>query len=148
MMLFSCALKDNKAFNRAFRSGRFCAAPFLTAYYLPNELGENRVGISISKKIGNAVCRNRAKRIIRAAYRLRETEFPVGFDIIFAVRPGIVGIKSQEIEDFFSGRLVKDMNRSFDENGQFIGRNRKKNKAAGTDTESGGDGNGLDKKDG
>ena len=151
MMLFSCALKDNKAFNRAFRSGRFCAAPFLTAYYLPNELGENRVGISVSKKIGNAVRRNRAKRVIRAAYRLRETAFPVGFDIVFAVRPAITDIKTQDIEAFFEGRLVKDMNASFDENGQFIGKKRKKYKTAGTEKTSGGndnDDNSLDKKDG
>ncbi len=140
-MLFSCALKDNKAFNRAFRSGRFCVSPFLTAYYLPNELGQNRVGISVSKKIGNAVCRNRAKRIIRAAYRLSEVGFPVGFDIIFAVRPAIVGLRSQDIEAFFSGRLIRHMNAAFDENGEFIGRN--KNKAG-----NGGQENGSDKKSG
>ena len=147
-MLFSCALKDNKAFNRAFRSGRFCVSPFLTAYYLPNELGQNRVGISISKKIGNAVCRNRAKRIIRAAYRLSEMSFPVGFDIIFAVRPGINGLKTQDIEGFIGGRLVRDMNGSFDENGNFLGRKKKKNRTEEAEKCSGGDEDGLDKKSG
>ena len=147
-MLFSCALKDNKAFNRAFRSGRFSVSPFLTAYYLPNELGQNRVGISISKKIGNAVCRNRAKRIIRAAYRLNEMSFPVGFDIVFAVRPAINGLKTQDIEGFLSGRLVRDMNGSFDENGEFIGRKKKRNRTKEADKGFGGDENGLDKKDG
>ena len=125
-MLFSFALKDNKVFNRCFRSGGFCAAPFLTAYYLPNDLGQNRVGISVSKKIGNAVCRNRAKRIIRAAYQLNEDKFPIGFDLVFAVRPAINGLKTQDIEGFFTGRLLKHINGSFDENGVFVGRNRKR----------------------
>lgn len=124
-MLFSVALKDNKAFNRAFRTGRFCACAFLTAYYLPNGLDRNRVGISVSKKVGNAVCRNRAKRIIRAAYRLNEDMFRCGLDIVFAVRPAIDGLKTQDIEGFFRGRLMKDMASAFDENGEFIRKPRK-----------------------
>lgn len=125
-MLFSVALKDNKAFNRAFRTGRFCACAFLTAYYLPNGQDHNRVGISVSKKVGNAVCRNRAKRIIRAAYRLNEENFRRGLDIVFAVRPAIDGLKTQDIEGFFCGRLMNDMASAFDENGEFI-RKPKKN---------------------
>ena len=119
-MLFSYAMKDNKLFNRCFRNGRFCACKMVTAYYLPNDLPFNRVGISVSKQIGGAVERNRAKRIIRAAYRLRETEFPAGMDIVFAVRPGIDGKKTQDIEGFFTGRLIIDMNSAFDENGSFV----------------------------
>lgn len=121
-MLYSEVMKDNKAFNRAFRKGRFCACAFLTAYYLPNGLEINRVGISVSKKVGNAVRRNRAKRIIRAAYRLNETGFPKGFDIVFAVRPAIEGLKTQDIKGFFVKRLFKDMARAFDENGEFVRR--------------------------
>jgi ribonuclease P protein component len=146
-MLFSFALKDNKVFNRCFRSGGFCAAPFLTAYYLPNDLGQNRVGISVSKKIGNAVCRNRAKRIIRAAYRLNEDKFPIGFDLVFAVRPGINGLKTQEIEEFFTHRLLRHISGSFDENGVFVGRNRKR-RSPETKRENAEDNNVSDKKDG
>ncbi len=132
-MLYSEALKDNKAFNRAFRKGRFCACAFVTAYYLPNELDVNRVGISVSKKTGNAVCRNRAKRIIRAAYRLNEQSFPKGLDIVFAVRPAINGLKTQDIEHFLTGRLHKDMQSAFDEKGVFLGRKHKPVKSGDTD---------------
>ncbi len=111
-MLFSEVLKDNKAFKKCFRSGRYCSCGFLTAYYLPNNEAFNRVGISVSKKIGNAVCRNRAKKIIRAAYRLRETQFPIGYDIVFAARGAIEEKKTQDIEGFFTERLIDDMNRT------------------------------------
>lgn len=125
-MLFSYPMKDNKLFNRAFRNGRYCACHMVTAYYIPNDLAENRVGISVSKKIGGAVERNRAKRIIRAAYRLHETEFPTGMDIVFAARPGIDGKKTQDIEAFFADRLLADMDSAFDENGGFVKKPKKK----------------------
>ena len=125
-MLFSAVMKDNKAFNRCFRKGRFCSCGFVTAYYLPNGTACNCVGISVSKKIGNAVERNRAKRIIRAAYRLHEQDMPIGFDIVFAARPAIKGLKTQDIEGFLTGRLVKDMAVSLDENGELIKKPRKK----------------------
>lgn len=92
----------------------------VTVYYLTNELPYNRVGISISKKIGSAVERNRAKRIIRAAYRLNESDFPVGLDIVFAVRSGIADKTSDDIEGFITSRLLKDMSKAFDENGELI----------------------------
>ena len=130
-MLYSAALKDNKAFNRAFRKGRFCSCAFVTAYYIPNGTELNRVGISVSKKVGNAVCRNRAKRIIRAAYRLNEAGFPKGLDIVFAVRPAINGLKTQDIEHFLTGRLHRDMLSAFDEKGVFLGRQQKSRKGMG-----------------
>lgn len=111
-MLFSAALKDKKGFQRCFRSGRYCSCSFVTAYYFQNGGAGNRVGISVSKKIGNAVKRNRAKRIIRAAYRLNEDKFPIGCDIVFAARPDINGRKMQDISHFIESRLIKDMNKN------------------------------------
>ncbi len=125
-MLFSEVMKDNKKFSACFRKGRFCACSFVTAYYLPNGTGENSVGISLSKKIGGAVERNRAKRIIRAAYRLSEQGFPIGYDIVFAARPAIDGLKTQDIEGFIAKRLLPDMAASVGEDGEFIRRPRKK----------------------
>lgn len=120
LMLYSYTIKDNKLFNRCFRKGRYCACKMLTAYYIPNDLPSNRIGISISKKVGNAVQRNRAKRIIRAAYRLRESDFPVGLDIVFAVRPGIDGCREQDVGRYFEKRLLPDMISAFDKNGEFV----------------------------
>ena len=119
-MLFSQVMKDNKQFVACFRRGRFCSCSAVTAYYLPNGSAGNTVGISVSKKIGGAVERNRAKRIIRAAYRLNEGSMPIGYDIVFAARPGINGLKTQDIEGFLTGRLIGDMHSSVGENGEFL----------------------------
>ncbi len=54
--------------------------------FCPNELGINRIGISIHRKLRGAVKRNRIKRIIRESFRLDRTEYPVCADIVFAVR--------------------------------------------------------------
>lgn len=113
-MLFTSVIKDNKLFTRCYKNGRFCASAIVTAYYLPNDLPENRVGISVSKKIGGAVERNRAKRIIRAAYRLEEKNFPIGYDIIFVARPAIDGARSTDIERYFQKRLIEDIAKNAD----------------------------------
>ena len=72
----------------------------VTAYFTQNGTAQSRVGISVSKKVGNAVARNRAKRIIRAAYRLHESSFPIGCDIVFVAREDINGKKEQDISAF------------------------------------------------
>ncbi len=109
-MLFTEILKDNKIFLRCFRKGNFVSCEYLTAYYMPNKSPYNRVGISVGKKQGNAVKRNRIKRIIRAAYRLNEDKFPIGYDIVFAGRNNIFEKKTQDIEFFINKRLLKKMN--------------------------------------
>lgn len=74
------------------------------------------MGISVGKKQGNAVKRNRIKRIIRAAYRLNEDKFPIGYDIVFAGRNNISEKKTQDIESFINKRLLKKMNNQNFEN--------------------------------
>lgn len=105
-MLFTVALKDNKAFNRCFKTGNYCSCSMVTAYFTQNGTAQSRVGISVSKKVGNAVARNRAKRIIRAAYRLHESSFPIGCDIVFVAREDINGKKEQDISAFIEKRLL------------------------------------------
>lgn len=108
-MLFTDNLKDNRIFNKCFRKGSFASCDYITAYFLPNKSPYNRMGISVSKKNGNAVERNRIKRIIRAAYRLNEDKFPIGYDIVFAARKNIKEKKSGDIEKFIKTRLIKKM---------------------------------------
>lgn len=109
-LLFTDIIKDNRIFNKAFRKGSFSSCEFITVYFMPNKSSYNRIGISVSKKVGNAVIRNRAKRIIRAAYRLNENKFPIGYDIIFVARKGIETKKSSDIEKFINKRLLIKMN--------------------------------------
>ena len=113
-MLFTAVMKDNKAFLRCFRKGRYSAAKGIVCYYFPNGTASNCFGISVSKKVGNAVARNRFKRICRAAYRQSESSFPIGYDIVFAARQGCEGLKSRDIESFINDRLLGSMNKPFD----------------------------------
>ncbi|WAH37007.1 ribonuclease P protein component [Alicyclobacillus dauci] len=62
-------LKDNRDFRRVFRRGKSFATGRLVLYYCDNRLGSFRVGFSISKKVGNAVVRNRVKRLLRAVFQ-------------------------------------------------------------------------------
>lgn len=58
----------------------------------------NRLGITATKKIGNAVERNRARRVIKEAYRLLEDELPVGYDFVIVARKMAVAVKMQDVQ--------------------------------------------------
>jgi ribonuclease P protein component len=59
----------------------------LTVYALPNDLGHPRLGLSVSRKVGTAVRRNRIRRLLREAFRLMQHDFPRGYDLVIVVRP-------------------------------------------------------------
>lgn len=91
-------LKLNKDFKRLYYRGKSMVDPALVTYAMRNrQPGENRVGITVTKKIGKAVCRNRCKRIIRAAYRELESQIPDGWDFIFVARGKTATMKSTEL---------------------------------------------------
>lgn len=88
-MLFTVMMNRNQDFQRLYRCGAFCSLGAAVLYAMPNQRAENRLGITAGKKIGNAVKRNRAKRIIREAYRAVEADMPIGLDIVIVARPGL-----------------------------------------------------------
>jgi ribonuclease P protein component len=59
----------------------------LTVFAMPNELGHPRLGMSVSRKVGIAVRRNRIRRLLREAFRLMQHDFPRGYDLVIVVRP-------------------------------------------------------------
>ncbi len=59
----------------------------LTVYALPNDLGHPRLGMSVSRKVGTAVRRNRIRRLIRESFRLLQHDLPQGYDLVVVVRP-------------------------------------------------------------
>lgn len=97
-MEFSESLKKNKDFQKVYKNGKSAANRFLVLYQMENGMKKNRLGISVSKKVGNSVVRHRLTRLIRESYRLHEREFACGYDMIFIARPGAKGRTYQEIE--------------------------------------------------
>ena len=113
-MIFTVSLTQNKDFLRLYKRGIFVNSPECVVYFLPNRLPFNRLGITTGKKIGNAVLRNRARRVIRAAYTNSESSFPIGYDIVVVARAQASKVKSDIIQDFFEKRVVKKINKSHD----------------------------------
>ncbi len=85
-MLFTVMMNRNQDFQRLYRGGAFCSLGSAILYAMPNGRSENRLGITAGKKVGNAVKRNRAKRIVREAYRAAELQMPIGLDIVIVAR--------------------------------------------------------------
>ena len=84
-MRFSTSLKLNHVFRRLYHTAGF-ADSYLVLYARRNRLGEHRVGITVSKKLGHAVVRNRTRRRLREIYRLNEAQFQPGWDIVVVAR--------------------------------------------------------------
>ena len=80
------SLKKNDDLRKCYRTGKSYANRLLVLYVCGNDREKNRIGISVSKKVGNSVVRHRIKRLIRENYRLREQMFNSGLDIVVVAR--------------------------------------------------------------
>ena len=101
-MLYSESLKKNKDFQIVYRKGKSYANRFLVMYIKKNDMGKNRLGISVSKKVGNSIVRHRLTRLIRESYRLQEEHFLCGYDIVAVVR---VNAKNSTFADMKSALI-------------------------------------------
>ena len=97
-MQYSDSLKKNQDFQKVYRKGTSQANRYLVMYVLKNGHMENRLGISVSKKVGNSVVRHRVTRLIRESYRLNEQLFKKSLDIVVIARPSAKEKSYQEIE--------------------------------------------------
>lgn len=97
-MKFSESLKKNHEFQYVYKRGKSFANKYLIMYQMENGRGHNRIGISVSKKVGNSIVRHRVTRLIRESYRLQEGRFQCGYDIIIIARASAKGRTYQEIE--------------------------------------------------
>ena len=84
-MKFSSALKLNHIFRRLYATSGF-ANSYLVLYARRNRTATNRVGVTVGKKLGCAVVRNRVRRRLREVYRLNEAQFLPGWDIVVVAR--------------------------------------------------------------
>ena len=80
------SLKKNQEFKKVYASSCSCANRQLVGYFLKNQMPENRIGISVSKKVGNSVVRHRLKRLVKEAYRLNQSKIKTGYDIVIVIR--------------------------------------------------------------
>ena len=97
-MNFSESLKKNQDFQSVYRKGRSYANKLLVMYVLENNIERNRLGISVSKKVGNSVVRHHVTRLVRESYRLQENIFNSGLDIVVIARANAASASYAEIE--------------------------------------------------
>ncbi len=79
-------LRKNSDFQRVYEKGRSWAHPLLVLYALRNDLDYSRFGFSVSKRVGGAVVRNRARRLMREAIRFRQAMIADGWDVVIIAR--------------------------------------------------------------
>ena len=97
-MKHSESLKKNMDFQNVYKSGKSYANKYLVLYVLENQSNKNRIGISVSKKVGNSVIRHHITRLIRESYRLQEEMFNSSLDIVVIARAAAREVGYKEIE--------------------------------------------------
>ena len=112
-MKYSESLKKNRDFQNVYKKGKSYANRYLVMYVLKNDTERNRLGISVSKKVGNSVIRHHVTRLIRESYRLQEDMFNSGLDIVVIARSTARNISYHETESalLHLGGLHKVINR-------------------------------------
>ncbi len=100
-------LKLNKEFRRAYGRGKSFVNPVLVTYVVPNRLGCVRIGITAGKKVGNAVTRNRAKRVIMASFLNCREQLVGGADIVFVARQRTPFVSSNECLEIMQRHLTE-----------------------------------------
>lgn len=98
-------LKENYEFRRAYNKGKSFVAPAFVMYAVKGRKGKVRLGITVSKKIGSAVKRNRAKRVITAAFGNCLKNIAAGYDFVVVARTRILELKSTQVEEMMIKQL-------------------------------------------
>lgn len=100
-------LKKNSDFRRLYSRGKSAVTPFMVVYCRHNPTDHNRVGYTVSTKLGNAVTRNRARRRLREIYRLNLPYMNKGYDIVVVARRKCVEAKYQKVDAAFVGACTE-----------------------------------------
>ena len=99
------SIKENRDFRRLYHRGKSYVDPAFVMYVAKGRGNINRIGITAGKKIGGAVERNRAKRLIRAAFSSLSAKIAVGYDFIFVARVRILDQKSYTLAESMQKQL-------------------------------------------
>jgi len=98
---YTVSLKENRQFRRLYAKGKSVVSPSLVLYYRKTGGKENRLGITVSGKLGNAVTRNKIRRRLREIYRTNEERFVPGCTIVAVARVRAVRSSYRELEHSF-----------------------------------------------
>ena len=110
-------LRNSRQFRRVYEQGQRIHTPFFSAFFLRNDAGERRYGITVTRKIGVAVVRNRCKRRLREIVRKYELcpSYPDGFDLVLNVKSELVEADFEQLQKSFArvvSRVCHEMDRS------------------------------------
>lgn len=106
IIINTVSIKKNYEFKRIYKKGRSFVNSAIVVYILKNRCGFNRIGITTSRKIGIAVKRNRARRLIHESFRQLEDKIPSGYDIVFVARTRTCLLKEQDVFRAINGIFV------------------------------------------
>jgi ribonuclease P protein component len=98
-------LRVRRDFDHVFRRGRRLEGRLFVMIALPNGRSGHRLGIAAGRKLGGAVVRNRARRLVRESFRRQDPTGGAGFDLVIVVRPDLVGCTQAEVDREFRERL-------------------------------------------
>ena len=94
-------IKQNYEFRRLYAKGKSAVTPSLVMYCRKNGRGHNRLGITVSVKLGHAVVRNRARRRLREVYRLHAPQLKKGYDVVLVARGRTAACPWKDLNETF-----------------------------------------------
>ena len=106
-MKAAVTVKENYEFRRIYRKGRSAVSPYFVVYCLKNRAGASRLGVTVSKKLGHAVVRNRVRRRLREIYRLNSHQLKTGWDIVIVARSRCIGAEYSRMDAAFMAACEK-----------------------------------------
>ena len=107
----TCRLRARREFLAVHEKGRRVSSSSFTLYGLGNEVGHTRLGITVARKVGGAVARNRVKRMVREIFRYNRAALAASLDLIVVARPGIHERTAAEIEKELLTRFAELLRR-------------------------------------
>ena len=103
----SVTIKENYEFRRLYSKGTCAVTPSVVVYCRKNNRPGNRLGVTVSTKLGHAVVRNRARRRLRELFRLSQAQMPQGYDILLVARGKTARIPHRYLQRDYDAAMKK-----------------------------------------